>query len=169
MKELTRITKRLADFRVEFVIAGGLGTLIHGSAQMTRDVDVACRMDPDNLLRLFEALESFGPVHRMTPQRLPFTRVQAEQGGLNNLYLSTDWGQLDCLGEIKGIGGYVECFARSETLDLDGCEIRVLTLDALIEAKRAMGRPRDLHAVLELEAIRERQRGMVYKSNMQSP
>ena len=169
MKELTRITKRLADFRVEFVIAGGLGTLIHGSAQMTRDVDVACRMDPDNLLRLFVALESFGPVHRMTPQRLPFTRVQAEQGGLNNLYLSTDWGQLDCLGDIKGIGGYVECFARSETLDLDGCEIRVLTLDALIEAKRAMGRPRDLHAVLELEAIRERQRGMVYKSNMQSP
>ena len=169
MKELTRITKRLADFRVEFVIAGGLGTLIHGSAKMTSDVDVACRMDPDNLLRLFEALESFGPVHRMTPQRLPFTRVQAEQGGLNNLYLSTDWGQLDCLGDIKGIGGYVECFARSETLDLDGCEIRVLTLDALIEAKRAMGRPRDLHAVLELEAIRERQRGMVYKSNMQSP
>ena len=169
MKELTRITKRLADFRVEFVIAGGLGTLIHGSALMTRDVDVACRMDPDNLLRLFEALESLRPVHRMTPQRLPFTPRQAEQGGLNNLYLSTDWGQLDCLGDIKGIGGYVECFARSETLDLDGCEIRVLTLDALIEAKRAMGRPRDLHAVLELEAIRERQRGMVYKSNMQSP
>jgi hypothetical protein len=169
MKELTRISKRLADFRVEFVIAGGFGVMAHGSALTTRELAVACRMDPDNLLRLFEALESFGPVHRMTPQRLPFTRAQAEQGGLKNLYLSTDWGQLDCLGEIKGIGGYVECFARSETLDLDGCEIRVLTLDALIEAKRAMGRPRDLHAVLELEAIRERQRGMVYKSNMQSP
>ena len=143
--------------------------MAHGSALMTRDVDVACRMESDNLLRLFNALESLRPVHRMTPQRLPFTRGQAEQGGLKNLYLSTDWGQLDCLGEIKGIGGYPECFARSEALDLDGCEIRVLTLDALIEAKRAMGRPRDLHAVLELEAIRERQRGMVYKSNMQSP
>ena len=158
MKELTRITKRLAEFRVEFVIAGGLGTLMHGSALMTRDVDVACRMEPDNLLRLFESLESLRPVHRMTPQRLPFTRGQAEQGGLQNLYLSTDWGQLDCLGEIKGIGGYAECFARSEGVDLDGCEIRVLTLDALVEAKRAMGRPRDLHAVLELEAIRERLR-----------
>ena len=133
--------------------------MAHGSALMTRDVDVACRMESDNLLRLFEALESLRPVHRMTPQRLPFTRGQAEQGGLKNLCLSTDWGQLDCLGEIKGIGGYAECFARSEALDLDGCEIRVLTLDALIEAKRAMGRPRDLHAVLELEAIRERLRG----------
>lgn len=115
-------------------------------------------MEPDNLIRLFEALERQRPVHRMTPQRLPFMRGQAEQGGLNDLYLSTDWGQLDCLGEIKGIGGYAECFARSEVLDVAGCKIRVLTLDALIEAKRAMGRPRDLHAVLELEAIRERLR-----------
>ncbi len=158
MKELTRITKLLAEYQVEFVIAGGLGTFIHGSSLMTRDVDVACRMEPDNLLRLFEALETLRPVHRMTPERLPFTRMQAEQGGLKNLYLSTDWGQLDCLGEIKGLGGYTGCFARSEAIFLDGCEIRVLTLDALIEAKRAMGRPRDLHAVLELEAIRERLR-----------
>ena len=30
---------------------------------------------------------------------------------------------------------------------------------SLKEAKREMGRPRDLHAVLELEAIRERLRG----------
>jgi hypothetical protein len=35
-------------------------------------------------------------------------------------------------------------------------EIRVLDLDAMIDAKRAMKRPRDLHAVLELEAIREK-------------
>jgi len=35
----------------------------------------------------------------------------------------------------------------------------VLTLDALITAKRAMSCPRDLHAVLELEAIREKRRG----------
>gem|GEM_PF-3804793 len=70
------------------------------------------------------------------------------------LRMSMDWGQLDCLGEIKGLGGYEECLAQSEGVDLDGTEVRVLTLDALITAKRAMGRPRDLHAVLELEAIR---------------
>ncbi|MFQ3670823.1 MAG: hypothetical protein SNJ84_05135 [Verrucomicrobiia bacterium] len=158
MKELTRTTRRLAEFQVEFVVAGGLANLIHGSALMTRDVDVACPMNPENLLRLFEALESLHPVHRMTPQRLPFTREQIQENRLSNIYLSTDWGQLDCLGEIKGIGDYQACLARSVTIDLDGMEIRVLSLDALIESKRAMGRPRDLHAVLELEAIRERTR-----------
>lgn len=158
MQGLKDLVCRLQSGGVEFVLAGGFGVMAHGSALMTRDVDVACRMETDNLLRLFESLAGLHPVHRMTPQRLPFTLGQAEKGGLNNLYLSTDWGQLDCLGDIKGIGGYAECFARSEPIDLDGSEIRVLTLDALIEAKRAMDRPRDLHAVLELEAIRERLR-----------
>jgi hypothetical protein len=137
---------------------GGLGTLLHGSALLTRDVDVACRMEPENLLRLYEAFAELHPVHRMTPQRLAFTREQAAKGDLQNLYLSTEWGQLDCLGEIKGVGDYAACLACSEPIDLDGTVIRVLTLDALIDAKRAMGRPRDLHAVLELEAIRERLR-----------
>lgn len=155
MKELTRITQRLAEFQVEFVIAGGLGTLMHGSALMTRDVDVVARMDCENLERLFKALQELHPVHRMTPEKLPFTMDQVERGGIKNLSLSIVWGQLDCLGEIKGLGSYVECLAQSEAVVLDGIEVRVLTLDALITAKRAMGRPRDLHAVLELEAIRE--------------
>lgn len=126
---------------------------------MTRDVDVACRLDPDNLAKIFRALESLHPVHRMTPEKQPFTLDQAVKGGFKDLYLSTDWGQLNCLGEIRGLGGYAECLAQSETIDLGGVEVRVLTLDALITAKRAMGRPRDLHAVLELEAIREKLRG----------
>jgi len=126
---------------VDFVVARGLSAYLHGSSFMTQDVDVACRMDPENLIRLFEALAGRHPVHRMTPQKLPFTRDQAVRGDLKNLYLSIDWGQLDCLGEIKGVGGYAECLAGSEPVKLDGVEIRVLSLDTLIQAKRAMGRP----------------------------
>ena len=156
MSELTRITQRLADFDADFVVAGGLATILQGAALMTRDVDVACDMSPKNLLRVWGALAELHPIHRMTPGRLPFTHEQAEKGGLNNLYLSTDWGQLDLLGEVKGIGGFEECQKNSEPVLIGGSKIRVLTLDALIVAKRAMGRPRDLHAVLELEVIRER-------------
>lgn len=56
----------------------------------------------------------------MTPQKLPFTREQAQRSDWKNLYFSTDWGQLDCLGEIKGVGDYMACQASSEPLDLDG-------------------------------------------------
>ena len=36
-----------------------------------------------------------------------------------------------------------------------GMECRCLDLDTLIQVKRAAGRPRDLEAIAELEAIRE--------------
>ena len=159
MDDLKALVVRLEQGGVDFVLAGGFGAVALGGSIVTRDVDVACRMDPDNLLKIFTEFQDLHPVHRLTPQRLPFTREQAERGGLKNLYLSTAWGQLDCLGEIKGIGNYAACLALSEPLDLDGASIRVLGLDAMIVAKRAMSRPRDLHAALELEAIREKLRG----------
>jgi hypothetical protein len=40
---------------------------------------------------------------------------------------------------------------------ISGLEIRTVTLDALIEAKRAMGRPRDPQGVLELKALHQKQ------------
>lgn len=158
MQGLKDLVLRLQAAGVDFVLAGGFGLIAQGGSLMTSDVDVACRMEPDNLRKVFQALESLNPVHRMTPQKLVFTREQAERGGLRNLYLSTELGQLDCLGEIKGIGPYEDCLAQSEELDLFGSPVRVLTLDAMITAKRAMGRPRDLQAVLQLEAIREKLR-----------
>jgi hypothetical protein len=59
---------------VEFVVAGGLAVMMHGSSLQTQDVDVACAMDRENLHKLFGALRDLHPVHRMAPQRVPFTR-----------------------------------------------------------------------------------------------
>jgi predicted nucleotidyltransferase len=156
MENLKELVLRLDKQGCRFVIVGGFGAVSLGSSLVTRDVDVACDLAPGNLLRVWQALDGFHPVHRMTPDRLPFTREQAERGDWNNLYLSTDLGQLDLLGVVKGIGGFEECLANSEPVPIGGTELRVLTLDAMIASKRAMGRPRDLHAALELEVIRER-------------
>ena len=156
MENLKELLSKLAAADVRFVLVGGFGAVSLGSSLVTRDVDIACDMSADSLVRVHTVLAAFHPVHRMTPQRLPFTREEAERGGLKNLYLSTDLGQIDLLGEIRGIGDFAACRERSGPIILAGREIRVLTLDAMIEAKRAMGRPRDLHALLELEAIRDR-------------
>ena len=63
---------------------------------------------------------------------------------------------LDCLSEVKGIGDYQACLVRSISIDFGKFAIRGLSLGALIDAKRAMGRPRDLHTAEELEVIRMR-------------
>jgi hypothetical protein len=155
-----QLVRRLADHGVECVIIGGYAALSHGSSLLTQDIDVACRMTPENLAKLEAALAGLHPVHRMTPQKLPLEPGSLPRGGWKNVYLQTDWGQLDCLGEVAGVGGYDAVFARSEEIDLGDFRLRILGLDALIDAKRAAGRPKDFQAVYELEAIRAlRKRG----------
>ena len=158
MPDIDLLLKRLIDHKVEFVIVGGFAAVTHGAALMTQDVDVACRFSPVNLLRLQAAQSDLHPFHRMTPSHLPLKLTRAKCRGLKNLYLATDWGQLDCLGEVLGLGGYDEVKKQSVVLSLEIGQCRVLSLDALIRAKKAMGRPRDHEAVRQLEAIRERTR-----------
>lgn len=75
----------------------------------------------------------------------------ALRGGWKNIYLDTTAGVLDCLGDIKGLGDYAICIGKSQEVDLGGFTIRILTREALIVAKKAMGRPKDLQTVAHLE------------------
>lgn len=72
-----------------------------------------------------------------------------------NFTLRTDWGDLDLLGEVAGVGGYDQALVSSEPTALFGVTCAVLSLPALIAAKRAAGRPRDRYSLPELEALWE--------------
>ncbi|HEU4431146.1 MAG TPA: hypothetical protein VFT98_20480 [Myxococcota bacterium] len=61
-------------------------------------------------------------------------------------------------GEIAGGGRYGDLLPHSIELELFDVTCRCITLDKLIDVKRAAGRRKDLDAVAELEAIREIQR-----------
>jgi hypothetical protein len=158
MPELESLLERLVRNRVAFVVVGGFAAVAHGVSLLTEDVDVCCRFTPGNLLKLQAALTDLHPVHRMTPARLPLALTPQTCAGLKNLYLDTDFGQLDCLGEVKGIGGYGKVYQRSLLVDMPFGPCRVLDIDALIRAKQAMDRPRDRAAIVQLRAIKERSR-----------
>ena len=159
MPDFESLLNRLIQSKVEFVIVGGFAAVAHGVSLPTQDIDVCCRFTPENLLRLQEALAGLHPVHRMVPSRPPLQLTMETCAGLRNLYLDTDWGQLDCLGDILGVGEYQDVAAHSVPVELPGGTCRILTIDALIWAKEAMGRQRDREAALQLRAIRERERG----------
>lgn len=156
MHQLSRLLQRLAEHRVEFVLVGGYAAVVHGASFVTRDVDVCLRFSTENLLRLQSALSDLHVFHRMTPQRLPFEISPDTCHELKNLYLHTDLGVLDCLGEVAGIGDFetVKRHSREIQLPFGGC--LVLDLDALIKAKQAMGRPHDRLTVIQLKAVKEK-------------
>jgi len=69
----------------------------------------------------------------------------------------TEVGDIDLLGEVRGIGYYEDVVKGASTFELLGFQFKVIALDKLTVAKRAAGRPKDLIAVAELETILEAQ------------
>lgn len=147
---------RLKGLDVEFVIVGGVCGVLHGVPLVTLDLDICCDFSFANLRRIQHSLKDLHPFHRMTPKRLPFEISEELAGRLKNLYLHTDVGALDCLSEVKGIGNYEEVLSRSISHRTSYGEFRMLDLDALITAKEAMGRHRDIAAAKLLRAIKEK-------------
>jgi hypothetical protein len=145
----------LCEYRVDLVIVGGVAAAIHGSLLLTNDLDVCYARDPQNLERLATALRSVHARLRNVPEGIPF-KLDAEtlKHGLNFTF-ATDIGDIDLLGEVSGIGKYEDVAKGSLTVELFGYQFRVIGIDKLIEAKRAAGRPKDLLAIPELEAIQE--------------
>jgi hypothetical protein len=140
---------------VESIVIGGFAATVHGSARFTQDVDVVYARTTENLERLVAALEPLKPYLRGAPPGLPFEwSVSTLRSGLN-FTLTTSAGSIDLFGEIVGGGTYHDLVPYSSIVRLFGLEIRVLNLEALIRTKRAAGRPRDLEAIAELEALRE--------------
>lgn len=145
----------LSDANIKFVIVGGLAVTIHGSAYVTFDLDICYSRDEENLSRLTASLETVAPRLRGAPSGLPFRfDVETLHRGMN-FTLTTDLGDIDLLGEIAGIGDYAQTVASSTQVKLYERDYSVLTLNALITAKRAAGRPKDLQLLPELEALRE--------------
>jgi hypothetical protein len=158
MPDLNGLLKRLHTQKVEFVLVGGFAALMHGGTLLTRDLDICCRFSEDNLRRIQAAVADLHPVHRMRPD-LPLELTPEICQSLKNLYLKTDLGSLDCLGEVKGVGDYAKVEKHSVVAELPFGECRVLDLDTLIRAKQAMNRDHDKITVRQLLAIKDRQAG----------
>lgn len=158
MQSLSHLLQRLADSGVEFVIIGGFAGVLHGSALVTRDLDICAVLTPANIERLRVALKDLNPKHRMTPQALSFLQVPKPGEGANNLYLRTDWGVVGVLSSVLGLGDFERLKVHAETIMIGGKACRLIGLEDLILAKEAMGREKDMLAAKELRAVAEKRR-----------
>ena len=155
MTDFPQLLALLADGGVDHIIVGGLAATVHGSSRLTQDLDVVYDRTDANLRRLADALRRSTPYLRGAPPGLPFESSTATLKRGLNFTLTTSLGDLDLLGEIPGGGAYQDLLPHTIEVELFGRVHRCLDLPALIRAKRAAGRPRDLETVAELEALRE--------------
>jgi len=122
---------------------------------LTQDLDVVYDRSPENIERLVSALAPHHPYLRGAPPGLPFDwSARTISNGLN-FTLTTSLGAIDLLGEISGGGYYADLLPDSGLIELYGVKCLCLRIERLILTKRAAGRPKDLNAIAELQALLE--------------
>ena len=146
--DFLEILRTLSEYKVDFIVVGGVCAVLHGAPMTTFDLDVVHSRSADNLERLLSALHTLDAYYRDRPgQRLqPKLSHLASPG--HQLFL-TRFGPLEILGTIGNSLSYSDLITGTVQLQLDDLELRMLTLESLIETKRAAGRDKD-KAVLAL-------------------
>ena len=135
------------------MLIGGLAAVLHGSATLTQDVDICFARDEGNLQALAKALGELGAKLRGVGEPVPFVPDERTLGQSELLTLDTSAGPLDLVALPPGAPAYEVLRRRAERLDLGAFSVSVASVDDLIAMKRAAGRPKDLLAIEELEAI----------------
>ena len=152
----------LIGAEIDYVVIGGVAATLLGSARITNDLDVCYNPSADNRVRLATVLASWHAYLRGVETGLPFTMDARMLRDTPVMTLISDEGWIDVMDRVAGIGEYDKVLANSIPAEWNDLHFQIISLDALIAAKRAAGRRRDYEALLELEALREerRRRGM---------
>jgi hypothetical protein len=153
--QLEKAIPLLIEHEVDFVIIGGVAITWHGSSYVTYDLDLCYSRTRENLSRVARAFAPYHPRPRDFPLDLPFIWDEGTLQHGTTFTLTTDLGDIDLLGEVDGVGDFASVRAHSVIIDVFGQPCRILSIEGLIAAKRAAGRPKDLMVLPELEALLE--------------
>ena len=147
------ILQGLRANEVRFVVVGGVAATAHGSRRVTDDVDICYHQGKANVTRLAKLLSQWDAYPRGIDRGLPFFMDERQFRTTPIMTLTTREGFIDVLDIVKGVGDYSKCRERSAEVEAFEIRFRVLDLPALIDAKRAAGRPKDIDQLPEFEAL----------------
>ena len=148
------LLKRLVAHGVDFVVIGGIAMVGHGSARITRDLDICYATDAANLEALGRALVEMQAQLRGVEEDVPFVADARSLRRTSILTLDSPDGWIDLLVSPAGAPAYEQLRARAERVIIDGVAVLIASLDDLEAMKRGSGRPKDRLDLEEIEVIR---------------
>jgi len=146
---LEEILAELTRRGVRFVVAGGVAAVLHGVERTTLDLDIALDLSPENVRRFAEAAESLGlkplvpvPVEALADPESVRTMVEEKHAVV--FMLADPAMPLRKVDVILAEGlGYERLAADAVSVEIPGIPLRVVSLELLLEMKKAVDPPRD--------------------------
>lgn len=122
--------------QVRYLVIGGYAVSEYTEPRYTKDLDIWIDPSKENSERVFLSLQEFdAPLYELTPADF------AEKG--NFYQMGRPPVRVDILMSIDG-PGFEQAWQNRLVIDLFDESVNLISLDDLIEAKMAAGRPKDL-------------------------
>ncbi|MEX2275718.1 MAG: hypothetical protein WEA10_09200 [Actinomycetota bacterium] len=141
---------------MRFVLIGGYAGSVRGTGILTKDLDVCCARDDENLIKLAAALTELHATLRGVEESVPLLLDPTTLRNGDSFTFVTDAGALDVLGTPSGTNGFGDLVEAADDMDLgNGVVVKVASVYDLIRMKRASARTKDLLHVEQLAALRD--------------
>jgi hypothetical protein len=138
--------RALSDENVNFILVGAYALAAHGYPRATMDIDIWVMPSPDNADAVLRALRRFGaPLHNLTKEDLQTDGTIFQIGVAPR--------RIDIITTASGLK-FEETYQNSISIDIEGIEVHIPSIDDLICNKKASGRTKDLADVETLEFLK---------------
>jgi predicted nucleotidyltransferase len=135
-KDWREFLESLNSRGVDYVIVGAHSLAFHGRPRYTGDLDILVRPTPEQAAKLVDLLNEFG-FRESGFREADFIEPE------HVIQLGRAPNRIDVLTSISGVSTD-EAFATRISTDLDGIPVYMLSKEALVRNKRAVGRAQDL-------------------------
>lgn len=132
------------DNNVKYVLVGGYSVIFHGYSRTTGDMDIWVQRNPENYQKLISAFKQFGmSVFDMTEDNfLNHPTWDVFSFGVPPVCI-------DIMIDVKGLN-FNDCYTNSQLFIDDELQVRVLSMNDLLEAKKKANRPKDIDDINNL-------------------
>jgi hypothetical protein len=136
----------LSEEKVKFLLVGAYALAAHGYPRATMDMDIWVMPSRQNADAVLRALRRFGaPLHNLTKEDLQ------KDGTIFQIGVAPR--RIDIITAASGLQ-FEETYGRSLSVNIEGIEVHIPSIDDLIRNKRALGRTKDLADVEALESLK---------------
>jgi predicted nucleotidyltransferase len=149
---LRELLERLTQAQIRFVLVGGLAVNAWGYLRATRDVDVVPDPSTENLASLASLLGGLGGKVNVGDRLLDASAITTFLRTGDRTLVVTKLGRVDVLQGLPQIPPFAVLNEAAKDVDINGLNVRVCSLEHLLEMKRASDRPRDREDLEALEA-----------------
>jgi predicted nucleotidyltransferase len=134
----------LNQHQVEYLVIGGYAVSVHGYVRATGDIDIWLNATVENADKMLTVMLAFG----FDVYDFRLEDFLPEQGGF--VSIGDAPFKIELLTNAAGVT-FSEAYPNRKTIEIDGVPIHFIGLQELIQNKKAVGRPKDLEDIANLQ------------------